>query len=332
VLALGAAEAVARRRVSELAVLLVLTLTIVDLWRVDARYVRTVTAADVLNPEPVVDVIRNRLEPGQRAWALEGFRPNDFMYFRVPTPDGSQKFLLRWSARLFGGIRPAEGLAARPVPLWPLFNLRYLVARTGLESALLEELPYGGLYAVRDTVPHAFFPERIELAADTAEALRRTLAVDSPLRSTVLEYPRPVRASDREKVPTAGAGAAAIVRYEPDEVVLRVQVDRAGVLAVSEIWHPAWKARVDGVETPVWRANVAFRAVEVPVGQHEVTFRYESPAYVAGRVLSTLSVVLVLGLLAGSALRQRASPGQGRGRAEAESEPEADPASGGDEA
>jgi hypothetical protein len=310
VLALGAAEAVARRRVGAIAVLVLLVFTVADLWRIDARYARTVPAADVLTRDPVVDLLKERLEPGQRAWALEGFRPNDFLYFGIPTPDGSQKFLLRWSASLFGGIRPAEGLAGRPVPLWTLFDLRYLVARPGLESPLLEELPEGGLYAVRDTAPHAYFPERIMVAADTAEALRRTLAIESPVRLTIVEHPgEAIDGSDADRVPVVGAGVASVVRYEPDQVVLQVRADRAGLLVASEVWHPGWKARVDGVETPVWRANVAFRAVEVPVGEHEVSFRYESPAYRTGAVLSVLSLVVLLGLLVVPTLRQRASRG-----------------------
>ena len=48
--------------------------------------------------------------------------------------------------------------------------------------------------------------------------------------------------------------------------------DRAGLLAVSEIYHPAWRAYVDGRETTVWRTNVAFRGVEVPEGEHEIRF------------------------------------------------------------
>jgi SAM-dependent methyltransferase len=305
VLTLGVAEAVARRRVGGATVLVLLLFTVADLWRIDARYVRTVPAAEVLRRDPVVDRLAERLEPGQRAWALEGFRPNDFLYFRIPTPDGSQKFLLRWSASLLGGIRPAEGLAGRPVPLWALFDVRYLVARSGLESPLLEELPGGGLYAVRDTVPHAYFPERVELAADTADALRRTLAIESPVRETILERVQGAGFSDDGRVPQAGAGTASVVRYEPDEIVLEVEAERAGLLVVSEIWHPGWQARIDGVETPVWRANTAFRAVEVPMGEHEVGFRYESPAYRIGSVTSGLSLVLLLGLLVGPTLSRR---------------------------
>ncbi len=78
-----------------------------------------------------------------------------------------------------------------------------------------------------------------------------------------------------------------------------MQAEVPGLLAVSEIYHPGWKAYVDGVETSVWRTNVAFRGVEVPAGRHRVTFRYESPSFRLGMwmsLLTTLGVSLVIWL------------------------------------
>jgi len=40
-------------------------------------------------------------------------------------------------------------------------------------------------------------------------------------------------------------------------------------------WHPWWTADVDGVNAPILRANVLFRAVHVPAGRHVLTFEFK---------------------------------------------------------
>jgi uncharacterized membrane protein YfhO len=44
---------------------------------------------------------------------------------------------------------------------------------------------------------------------------------------------------------------------------------------LNDVWHPYWIAEVDGQEAPILRANVMFRAVAIPEGRHQVTFRFE---------------------------------------------------------
>jgi len=64
-----------------------------------------------------------------------------------------------------------------------------------------------------------------------------------------------------------------------------------------EAWDPGWRATVDGVATPVRRANLAFRAVPVPPGRHVVEMRYRPPELAIGVALSCAGA-LVAGLAA----------------------------------
>lgn len=300
-IALGGAWGVANRRVGEVVVVAVVAVIVLDLWRVDTRYLRTADAA-VLEPDAAMRTLQQRVEPGQRVWALPGsYRPNDFMYFAISSATGSQKFILTWYERLVGRLPPeqAERLGGYPGTLWPLLDLRYLTATSDIDTPLLEPVGEGTtdaggirLYAARTTQPHAFFPARIEAVGDTAEALRRTLANGTPSTLAIVEMD-----GGGEGVPAAGAGEATIVTYRPDEVVLRVRADRPGLLAVSEIYHPAWRAYVDGRETRVWRTNVAFRGVEVPAGEHEIRFAYRSFALRLGTLVSIVSSLVAMALL-----------------------------------
>ena len=39
-------------------------------------------------------------------------------------------------------------------------------------------------------------------------------------------------------------------------------------------YYPGWIAEIDGKASHILRADVLFRAVEVPAGRHHVVFRY----------------------------------------------------------
>jgi hypothetical protein len=80
------------------------------------------------------------------------------------------------------------------------------------------------------------------------------------------------------KLPRAGggqAGTARLVRYANTEIIVEVHAPSGGMLVLNDVWHPWWRATIDGGEAEILRANVIFRAVEVPPGNHTVRFTFE---------------------------------------------------------
>ena len=69
-------------------------------------------------------------------------------------------------------------------------------------------------------------------------------------------------------------GSARLLRYGNTEVVVEVAAPAGGILLLNDVWHPWWRASVDGVETEIMKANVNFRAVVVPRGRHVVRFTF----------------------------------------------------------
>jgi len=47
------------------------------------------------------------------------------------------------------------------------------------------------------------------------------------------------------------------------------------ILVLSEIYYPKWKAKIDGKQTDIYRANYFYRAIVLPEGRHEVEFYYD---------------------------------------------------------
>ena len=72
-----------------------------------------------------------------------------------------------------------------------------------------------------------------------------------------------------------GAGSAMLISYSNTEVVVAVDAPSGGMLLLNDVWDPWWRATVDGVDTEIFRANVIFRAVQVPPGKFTVRFTFE---------------------------------------------------------
>jgi len=69
---------------------------------------------------------------------------------------------------------------------------------------------------------------------------------------------------------------AEIVSYKNDDVLIKTTAPvGGGWLVLYDVWHPWWRATVDDAPTPILRANVMFRAVEIPEGAHQVRFHFQ---------------------------------------------------------
>lgn len=153
-------------------------------------------------------------------------------------------------------------------------------------------------YRVPDRLPRTFVVGGSR-RADGLDALRLVIGPSfDPLRTVVL-----ADGPERE-APSTFAGASRILARRADRVTLEANLSHDGFVVLSDAWEQGWRAWLDGRPVPVHRANVAFRAVEVPAGAHVIELRYRPPAVLAGAIVS------LLGLLAGAWmwLRFRARP------------------------
>lgn len=94
-----------------------------------------------------------------------------------------------------------------------------------------------------------------------------------PARMTLLERPGPVK-GDVALDPASYASAASITTYRNTEVAIVIEAPTDGYVVLNDMWHPWWRANIDGQAVPVLRADVLFRAVAVTKGRHVVRFTY----------------------------------------------------------
>jgi hypothetical protein len=92
------------------------------------------------------------------------------------------------------------------------------------------------------------------------------------------------------------AGPAEVSIHSPQLSAHRLQLDleadSAAMVVVAQSFYHPWRAYVDGERTPLWRANYAFQALEIPAGRHHVSLVYEDKAFVGGLILSLLCLLV----------------------------------------
>jgi hypothetical protein len=172
---------------------------------------------------------------------------------------------------------------------WP--GLKIVARRDGLSLLEFPNPAPRAFYAA--AMPSTFPPPTVKTANsakrinDGREALR---AVD--LRTTVLVEPHnnmglPSTVPERSSV-TVKAIIGNFAAFETD-------ASQAGLLIYSDMFHPDWRAYVDGVQVDVLKANLAFKAITVPGGKHLVWFEFFSwRLYIAKIVALAAGIMLLL--------------------------------------
>lgn len=105
--------------------------------------------------------------------------------------------------------------------------------------------------------------------ADFAKLISEGVWPQFDPRRTVLLEQAPANA------PSGGeAGSARIRRYQNTDIEIEADAPSGGFVVLNDVWHPWWRASVDGKPAEILKANVLFRAVAVPPGKHVVRFTF----------------------------------------------------------
>ncbi|MDN5203255.1 YfhO family protein [Fulvivirgaceae bacterium BMA10] len=105
---------------------------------------------------------------------------------------------------------------------------------------------------------------------------------------------------DQNKFPLAqsdfGNGNIQLVEYKPNYLKYNASFDSDGLGVFSEIYYPkGWKAKLDGKEVDILRANYILRAILIPQGEHTIEFSFEPNAYYIGNtIMMIFNIILIL--------------------------------------
>ncbi|MFW6201319.1 MAG: hypothetical protein ACOC8B_01960 [Gemmatimonadota bacterium] len=283
---------VAGRRLALIAVVL---LAVVDLWRVDHRFIVTRDADQFFSRPLAVRHLENLQAEGEifRVMDLGAFPSNLAAIHGIEQLGGHHGNELGRYRALVGGEQLAN-VAASELRLLDLLNVRYLITQQPIQAPGFRESFRGEsalVYRNENALPRAFLVGRVEVAGDAA-AVDRLLSAGFDFRTTAL-LPEPL--PDGVRIEPDPSGTVDWVRRDLNEHTLRVTSDRPALLVISDNYYEAWRAEVDGQRAPLLRADHTLRAVPVPAGTHTVELEYRSDVL---RASAAASVALLLGLLA----------------------------------
>lgn len=176
-------------------------------------------------------------------------------------------------------------------PLMAMANMKYVMIPTPVDwKPPFQRIGrWGPLDLIENgaALPRAYLASKAIPVASPAEANQAMQAETFDPRTTVvLEAPTAPK--------TGGAGTVSWVLRETDRLELAIEANGDSILVVSDTDYPGWEAEVDGVETPILRANLTFRAMAVPAGSHKVVMRFRPSSARNGLILSALTVVGIL--------------------------------------
>jgi hypothetical protein len=200
-----------------------------------------------------------------------------------------------------------NAVGSRGTPLYNFLGAQFVLADKGQPPAdsrfvpVLADDPVVDVYLNTVAQPRIRLVYQAESVPTGEAAFGRLHAPDfNPERSVVLHSsPASVSPPVLPAPPADPAGRLFYTAYAPEAYTVVAQTPGPAYLVFSEVWYPGWRAWVDGAETPIYRANFAFRAIHLPAaGEHTVVMRFD-PAiwkYGLGLTLFTLTVVTLSGL------------------------------------
>jgi hypothetical protein len=91
-----------------------------------------------------------------------------------------------------------------------------------------------------------------------------------------------------------GSASFELKKFSNNSFQFTTVSDNTAVLCLQQLYLPGWKAYIDKQKTSVYSANIAFSAVKIPPGKHEVLFIYRPPGIALAFIISIITFIVIL--------------------------------------
>ncbi len=192
-------------------------------------------------------------------------------------------------------IYPESRYYQKPNPdpnLLGMLNVKYIISPENLENLDLEfkkEIGRYRLYENKRFLPRAFVVGNLKSVSKLDPYtlrgfdLRSQAIVEGQLNSKEIK-------NDFYK-------EAEITFYSPNEVKIKVNLDKEGLLVLADTYYPGWKAFDNGSLVKIYKTNAVVRGVILSRGDHNLRFIYDPPLFKLGLVISGATLIITLFIL-----------------------------------
>lgn len=172
-----------------------------------------------------------------------------------------------------------------------LLNVKYKINVQGKQSGLTENSGF---------LPRAKIYNEFKVFNTENDLLAYMKSPDFDYYKTIVLEKQPKLSIDISDSNDISNNKVEIKQYEMNRIELESETNKNSILLLSEIYYPAWKAFVNGIETEIIRANYCLRAIELPAGKNKIEFIYKSESTEKGKSISLITLGLTSLLLIGS--------------------------------
>jgi hypothetical protein len=293
----------ATRRVRQVTLWMVLGFVATDLYQFKFAYLfdrSDAIGADqvhVVKPSPMpftprraLDLNEARAEGQTRLVSTIAFNRLLRRRFETGAPNGAQY----WTNNAFWFVDEVGSTLQADSWLAPLDRLARVFGRgTGVEFPV-EHSTAAKLAGLR-TDKIRFFAHAYSVESETELASVLTdgsyggdlLFVSVPADASQRSAAVPWRSQQSLSVDDSRHLPYRVERFDANNLVVSVSNPETAPVWMfySDVWHPWWRATVNGTPVPVHQANIAYKAVQIGAGENIVHFRFHS------RSLSLLSLL-----------------------------------------
>ncbi len=183
-----------------------------------------------------------------------------------------------------------------------LLNARFLAAEFSMDNedlTLLKVIGRTHIYQNQKALPRAFVVGQVKVISDEEKILSE-LALFDPKKLAILEE-KPGWTLDDFSL----FQEAEVTFFSPNKIVVQANLSNPGLLVLSELWYPGWRAYDNSREVKIHRADYLLRSVYLEEGRHTVEFVYDPLSFRVGRWVSAGAVLGLVVYVVSVIRRQR---------------------------
>jgi hypothetical protein len=279
--------------------ILLLAVTLIDLWTVDKRYLKDENFADkqentAPQPREIDQVILRDKDPDFRVVDLSQNLLEDAItpFFYKSVGGYSAARMKRYDELIENQFSKSLNR-----DVLDMLNTKYIISPDQKNQGLTMNRNPGAC-------GHAWFVKSVKYAANADEEMK-AISAFSPKDEAIVD----IRYKNILKEKELGLDTAAkvtLVHYAPDDLVYESGSTASQVAVFSEIYYDkGWKLYIDGKESPYFRADYVLRAAQLPIGNHKVEWIFHPTSYYAGETISLISSILLVLALGGAVYAER---------------------------
>ncbi len=294
-------------------VLFIIILSLVDLWRIDARGAKYISTPNLENEFKKPDYVKvieeqNDKEPFRilnlkQDGTLGSFNQNSNFnaYFLLEDFYGYSGIKPRSYQDIIDVVGPVNAT------LWRMLNVKYIITEKQVQFPGLAPIYTGDknvIYINQYALPRLYFVDSVEHKSEM-EILQQIKASSFDPRHKVFVSEKGLKVS-----PADSSTSVKLIEYKDEVVAADVKASGKNFLFFGDTYmsgdtdyklfkvKTGWRAYIDDKETKILRSNHGYMGIIIPKGIHKVVFKFVPQSfYITKYIALVLSLLVLIGII-----------------------------------